>query len=43
VDSDKVVKNLESIGIRINPGDIESRIKFYNANDKLDKEEGEEA
>lgn len=43
VDADKVTKNLELRGVHINPGDIESRIKFYNANDKLDKEEGEEA
>lgn len=43
VDADKVIKNLELRGIHINPGDIESRIKFYNANDKLDKEEDEEA
>ena len=41
VDADKVTKNLELRGIRINPGDIESRIKFYNSNDKLDKEEDE--
>ena len=43
VDADKVVNNLESRGVHINPGDIESRIKFYNANDKLDKAEDEEA
>lgn len=41
VDADKVVKNLESMEIHINSGDIESRIKFYNANDKLDKEDEE--